>query len=285
MKDTKGGMFIDTWGNHVTNFEARQFQENSISHLWLNIFESMLKRPARYSPLVTTYLCEGHEVANEDDYIKSNLDVLLKEKMGIGCDSNSNTIFPSSLWNPRASRNKLYERYLKSWPNIKRGNGGKDTYFMRMIAYGNNKTSNQEFGESSSVNQLDHVIKTYLTGNHRPTALQISIFDPNKDHSNSRQKGFPCMQQLAFVVTNQKDLHINAFYGHQYVVDRLYGNLLGLFKLGRFVAHELDLSLSKINCIASIGTLSSHRFRKRDNLNPLLESINSSKRGECNEIN
>ena len=52
------------------------------------------------------------------------------------------------------------------------------------------------------MNQLQHVIDTYKLGNHRHSALQASIFDPSRDHTNSRRRGFPCLQQVAFGVSD-----------------------------------------------------------------------------------
>jgi hypothetical protein len=46
---------------------------------------------------------------------------------------------------------------------------------------------------------------------------------------------------------------VNAFYATQYMVERAYGNYVGLCRLGRFVAHELDLPLVRFTCFAGIA--------------------------------
>lgn len=38
----------------------------------------------------------------------------------------------------------------------------------------------------------------------------------------------------------------------QYLFEKAYGNYLGLYELGRFMAHELSLELAQLNCIASV---------------------------------
>ena len=37
----------------------------------------------------------------------------------------------------------------------------------------------------------------------------------------------------------------------QYVVERCYGNILGLIWLGQFMAHEMGLTLTRVNCVAT----------------------------------
>jgi hypothetical protein len=41
------------------------------------------------------------------------------------------------------------------------------------------------------------------------------------------------------------------FYIMQYAFDRAYGNYLGLCRLGRFMAKQLDVPLSRVVCISS----------------------------------
>ena len=61
---------------------------------------------------------------------------LLDEALGAGkkplsCNEVANTIFPISLWNPRASRQKLYARYLRIMPRVLRYPGNRyGVYFL-----------------------------------------------------------------------------------------------------------------------------------------------------------
>jgi len=117
-------------------------------------------------------------------------------------------------------------------------------YFERLVAFGPQK-----------INQLDHIIQTYRGGNHRRSALQASIFDPSVDHTNQRQRGFPCMQHVIFAPYGDHELAITGFYATQHLFERAYGNYLGLCNLGRFVAHELDLHLTQMTCVAGVAKI------------------------------
>jgi hypothetical protein len=165
------------------------------------------------------------------------------------CRTVASTIFPNSLWAPEAQNDAqcLYTRYEKVWPVVTRCRANsKGVYFRRLTAY----EPLDHPKNSQPINQLKYIIETYKSGNHRHSALQASIFDPTRDHSNSRQRGFPCLQQVAFGVTDET-LEVTGFYALQHHVPKAYGNYLGLCWLGRFMAKQMGLRLAQVTCIAS----------------------------------
>ena len=178
--------------------------------------------------------------------IRGALDQALEaDGKGLSCHTVANTIFPS-VWNPEADRHELYQRYRRILPRVRKHRGNRyGLYFERLIAFGND--SNLQGG----VNQLEHVIETWIGGNHRRTALLATVFDPRSDHTNQRQRGFPCLQQVAFTPRGENGLSITGFYATQYMFQRAYGNYLGLSRLGRFMAHEMGLELVQATCIAT----------------------------------
>lgn len=99
------------------------------------------------------------------------------------------------------------------------------------------------------VNQLQFVIDL-LKRDRRPreSALQITCFDPAKDHTGQPVRGFPCLQQVSIAYDDDGRLAVNAFYPMQYIFDRAYGNYLGLCHLGEFLAHETQLRFSRLTC-------------------------------------
>jgi hypothetical protein len=56
-------------------------------------------------------------------------------------------------------------------------------------------------------------------------------------------------------------LAITGFYATQYHLEKAYGNYLGLCRLGRFVASQLERRLVRMTCVASVVTKGS--FSKR----------------------
>lgn len=228
--------------------------ESNLSRAWARAFLAAMEPGAdEISPLCVTVrgLDEGQPV--EEPFIRQALDRTLAAQGEFPCRTVANTIFPSSRWKPELGRECLFERYMKMLPTIKRADKLRNqngTYFERMIAFG----SDPENFESEKVNQLEHIISTYTErGNHRRSALQASIFDPAKDHTHQRQRGFPCLHQVSFNPLEGGKLAVTGFYATQYLFEKAYGNYLGLHDLGRFMAHELGLELAQLNCVASVA--------------------------------
>lgn len=162
-----------------------------------------------------------------------------------------NAIFPHSMWNSndKDDARTLFARFDRAWPRTKRcSQNRRGSYFRRLTAF-------RPVGPSKAVNQLEHIAKTYRRGNHRRSALQAAIFDPALDHTHSRRLGFPCLHQIAFTPVGDAALAMTGFYATQYLFDRAYGNYLGLCRLGRFMARQMGLQLSRLSCIASVAQL------------------------------
>lgn len=126
-------------------------------------------------------------------------------------------------------------------------------------------------GPKGHENQLEFAINTYLTrGGVRRSILQIGVFDPSRDHSAAAQLGFPCLQHVTFAPTKE-GLCVNAFYATQYMVERAYGNYVGVCRLGRFVAHEMKLPVVRVTFFTGIAECE----MPKNKLESLLATINS----------
>jgi hypothetical protein len=166
----------------------------------------------------------------------------------------ANTIFPDSLWKlSGGDRHELYKIYLKTLPRIKALNKTRNRrglYFERLISF-------DEKAQNS--NQLEHIISAYNSAHEahrgvRRAMLQASVFDPRRDHLSVPRLGFPCLQHIT-LVPNGADLTLNAVYATQQIFEKAYGNYLGLCRLGRFMAREMDLIFSCLNCFIGVEKL------------------------------
>ena len=228
-------------------------EESNLSVAWGKAFLKVLDTTGgEVSPLLVVINGLDNAKPPEIPGFRNVLDSALQEKKkDLTCHEVANTIFPASLWNPELGRKCLYKRYLKIFPSVcthRRNRHG--VYFHRLIAFGCGRNT-----QKSEVNQLEHIIRTWKKGNHRRSALQASLFDPYQDHTHQRQRGFPCLQQVAFANIGNKHLQVTGFYATQYIFERAYGNYLGLCRLGHFMAHEMGLKLSKVVCIAALEKL------------------------------
>lgn len=222
----------------------KNVQEDNLSVAWAKGFlAAMSSGTGALAPLnVTVTGLQGKPPA-ESAEIRRLLDETL---VGVGrrrCHTVANTIFPANLARRSADRQVLYERYKRVYKKIKRLSINRNgIYFQRMIDYGRGPEDG---------NQLEHLIKTYQAGNHRPSALQVTVFDAGRDHSNSRRRGFPCLQHVFFTPMGRGKLAVNGVYASQYLCARAYGNYLGLCRLGLFVAEQLKMELDQMTCFAA----------------------------------
>jgi hypothetical protein len=164
-------------------------------------------------------------------------------------DTTANTIFPENLWlrYRNDGRKVFFDRYRGLGDRLKKrdSRNRKGTYFSRMIKYGEHDQD-----------QLSHVLDAWDGGTHRRSALQIVVFDPKVDHTRQPFLGFPCLDYITFTPnTVEKTLSVMALYAEQWIVDRGYGNYLGLCRLGRFVAEQMKLRFAQLTCIASCAQL------------------------------
>jgi len=226
-------------------------QENNLSVAWAKaLLNAMESKAGEISPLVVNVVGLNNGVIHEEEGIREKLTQDLIKKRKTQIDTVASTIFPNAYWNPKCGRELLYNRYFKCWARIAKCPANRrDTYFKRFIAFEN--------GERP-VNQLEHIITTWQKGIRRRSAFQAAVFDPSNDHIPSPLLGFPCLQQVAFnpIGTNGKDgLAVTGFYATQYLFEKAYGNYLGLCRLGQFMAHEMNLELKQMTCVASIAKI------------------------------
>lgn len=229
-------------------------QETNVSRAWSQAFlAAATPGGGEMLPLVVTVTgCSG-DLPSEIPSIRQALDRALLGHGQFSCETVANTIFPQSLWNEAKGREQLFQRYQDVLPQVRKveTRNKYGLYFERLIAFGPQK-----------VNQLEHIIRTYRGGNHRRSALQASVFDPSVDHTNQRQRGFPCLQQVAFVPCGHGEMAVTAFYAIQHLFEKAYGNYLGLCRLGNFMAHELGLQFTQMTCIAGVAKIGD--VNKRD---------------------
>ena len=221
-------------------------EEDNLSVAWAKALFSVVEE-GEIAPLTVVVRGFSDGEPGEVASIRRLLDDALgADAKGLSCNEVANTLFPNSLWNPQADRQQLYERYRRIMPRVLKDRRNRyGVYFQRLIAYGHDAAYN------GGVNQLEHIIRTWHGGNHRRSALQAAIFDPTKDHTNQRMRGFPCLQQIAFAPLGADGLTVTGLYATQYIFERAYGNYLGLCRLGRFMAQEMGRQLTQVNCVAT----------------------------------
>jgi len=231
-------------------------RDNTVAGVWFQMLDYICSHPGKeLSPLLIN-LSDIDPVACEKvDPIREALDKALLKRELNSVNTVANTIFPLSLYRlAKFDRNKFYKIYNDIVPRLKAVDSrNKDgLYFERLIAYDDSETGNQ----------LEFIIKEFTSRKGvRRSLLQASVFDPKRDHKRNAQIAFPCLQHVSFTYIGDQ-LSVNAFYATQQLFDKAFGNLLGLVRLGNFMAREMQLTLKQINCFVGVEKL--ERITKDD---------------------
>jgi len=235
----------------MNNSAPLLIEETNLSCAWSRAFLHIIDNHGKeISPLLVTLTGFTNGVLDEDQAIRDALDDSLVANSKQKVQTVANTIFPASYWRrSKHNRQNLFDIYIKNLPRIKALASSKNRrgiYFERLIAFG----SGPENG-----NQLEYIISQY---NSRPgvrrSMFQASVFDPKRDHVSSAQLPFPCLQHVS-LVPQGNSLTLNAFYATQQIYEKAYGNYLGLCRLGDFMAHEMGLTLGRMNCFVGVAKL------------------------------
>ncbi|MEB3179286.1 MAG: hypothetical protein VKL59_09680 [Nostocaceae cyanobacterium] len=228
-------------------------EDTNLSHAWGRVFLHIIDNSGKeISPLVISLTGFNNGIPEEDSAIRDALNQYLKSDKKKTVDKISETIFPASIWEHyQDNRQEFFNNYIKDLPNIKAKAKPKYRpclYFERLIDFG--------CGPHNG-NQLEHIISEYKSRKEvRKSMLQASIFDPQRDHVRNAQLGFPCLQHISFVPNNKdKTLVMNAFYATQQLLEKAYGNYLGLCRLGNFMAYEMELKFERMNCFIGVEKL------------------------------
>lgn len=235
------------------------FAEGTLSAAW---GKALLVTLANNSHTLTPLMVSINEFDKEqapveDLHLRKTLDVLLTKSRKFTSSESAQKLFPFRYWERHRDqpRDSLYDWYLNR--HLARLQGREPanrngTYFERMIAFSGAHKRNGEL-TLASTNQLEFIISEWTKERSRPrrprrSALQVALFDPAKDDTGQPVRGFPCLQQISFTYDDDGGLAVNAYYPTQYIVERAYGNYLGLAHLGRFMAFHMGLTLQRVNC-------------------------------------
>ncbi|HAA26435.1 MAG TPA: thymidylate synthase [Cyanobacteria bacterium UBA8553] len=253
----------------MSNSSPLLIDETNLSYAWAKAFLYIIDNSGKeISPLVVSITGFTDGIPNEDIDIRHSLDNCLAAEGDQEVETVANTIFPYSLWRrSKYERKELFERYINILPRIKAVKPHKNrlgVYFERLIAFGS---------DSHNVNQLEFIISQYQANpSFRKSMFQASIFDPRKDHIGSAQIPFPCLQHVSFVPQGST-LTMNAFYATQQLLNKAYGNYLGLCRLGNFMAHEMGLTFSRMNCFVGVAKLEKIGKKTIGKTSPILDPV------------
>jgi hypothetical protein len=249
-----------------TSKDSLLIDETNLSTAWAKAFLTIIDGVGKRIAPMSLTIRSGNGLSLEDDSIRTALDKALEDAGEQRVHTVANTLFPASVWRfSKGDRARLYETYLKNVPRyvaLAKSKNNRGLYFERLIAYGAGPFAG---------NQLEYMIQAYLERKGvRASMFQAAIFDPARDHIKSAQMGFPCLHSLS-LVPSDGGLTLNAFYPTQQIFEKAYGNYLGLYRLGGFMADQMGLEMRQLSCFVGVEKLDAPS-KSAAQLAPLIEA-------------
>lgn len=260
---------------------------DDVSHAWLEAVRGLDAIAPKRAALHTMVTIENPIV--EDADIRADADRLLKEFELAPIETVANTIFPQQLANASSNHEELVRRYRAIYPELKKRwhPNARGTYFGRLVAY-------QTAAHPDGYDQLGEIIHR-LTLEHARSNGKTAIYEaslreadepemePDEDVADEfaadasaliftpgRDKlpvgGFPCLSHCSFQLDRDARLHALAHYRSQYLIERGYGNYLGLGRLLAYLCEQTGLGLGTLTVVAGYAQIET----KTTKLRPLL---------------
>lgn len=228
----------------------------SVSEAWVRSLARVVAEPGgRLVHLVVTVTDPGSELPA----VRGVIDDALEQAGSQSIDTVAETIFPSSLypdpgfdWLPGISADKeaeldmaadaLYASYSDMLPLLLTASGNsRGTYFGRIVSWPGKAAG----GVNQLATRVSALRSEHDAGRRKNNTLDIEVAaDADVARglqvyaaTDKRRRGFPCLTHIDLTL-HDGALHCLAVYRHQYLVDKAYGNMLGLSALLRFLCQQ-----------------------------------------------
>lgn len=163
--------------------------------------------------------------------------------------SVANVLCPAPILSAVGNTQAKIER---GWELLGRGrqrgikySGWRDTYFERLTGHRARKSGEYEaFGE----NRLLNIINKVIAWDHNVASSLYAHTDISSD--TLRTRGSPCLQYVQFRVFDGDKIGVTGLYRSHDYLSKALGNMVGLQRLARFVAHETGRKFGRVTVIS-----------------------------------
>lgn len=228
---------------------SRTVEATTVSEGWLGAIRCLLDAPGHQT---SHLLVRMTEPLPEDGAVRAAVDRTLADEGLQDVDEVRNTIFPAALAADMPDPRELTDAYLEDYDVVRMFKGNsRGTYFGRICEY--------PHPNGSVTPQLATVVRKLResrAGKRWRAAYQINIYAEHKDRNVWR--GFPCMAHLGFQLGGRhKDrLDCLVMYRAQDMIEKGYGNFLGVAELQEYVAQQTGFTPGELTVVAGNATVS-----------------------------
>lgn len=236
----------------------------NMSSAWADALSLLLKDPSHRVVNLTLRIADP---LAEDDSMRSFADRMLG---GLGLrdiHEVANTIFPAEWAMDIPDPEALGADYREHYPLLKALGSPQGTYFGRLVAYPDHGATIDQL--HSNISKLRNA-----TGRGRvyKSVYEFNIF--SAAHDQKKPRGFPCLAHFGVHIGVDGRLNGSALYRSHDVVEKGYGNYLGLGGLLGYIAEATGLEAGELQVVAG-GAFFGAPISKVRRYRPELESLRS----------
>jgi hypothetical protein len=255
--------------------ETLAVQGPDISTAWIRACRALLNINKHRGYHTVVRILDPRE---DDPSVRAELDRILTAKGKQAVRTVANTIFPTALAGNSRTHDELVSRYKALYPAARRLHNSNrlGTYFQRLIDYP---------GRGGNVDQVGAVIRQLRRQaelpNPKTACYEANLVDPATTAGEpwtastpirvpGKDNGimdFPCLSHCSFQLDRFSRLHLAALYRSQYMVEKAYGNYVGLGDLLAYVAQQSGLQTGTLTVMAGYAQLDGGAIKM---LEPLL---------------
>lgn len=206
---------------------TRCVEAQSISEAWAAGVEAVLDDGDQH---VNHLLIRATEPLPQVPEIRAACDALLADLKLQSIDTVRNTIFPYETAIDVPDPEELSAEYLEMYSALRRLGSERGTYFGRVVAYPR--------VDGTAGNQLVETVtklRAARSGKRWTSTYEINVYNEQKDSNVTRS--FPCLSHLALHLDGER-LDCLATYRSHDLIDKAYGNYLGLAQLQEYLAAQ-----------------------------------------------
>lgn len=244
----------------------RYVDASTLSEGWLGAAALLRQAPGRKAVHLIVRIEDPS--AEVEDIREAAAKLIAAEGKKAPIETVRTTIFPARWAERHPTPEKLAEYYRENYAELRKfPQNHHGTYFGRVVAFPRNA---EETDLADQLNEtVQKLIKEQIKGK-KSSRYEINVY--SEQHDGRRERGFPCLAHLS-VHMHEDKLHMQAIYRNEFVVERGYGNFLGVAELQMFIAKAVELRVGELLVTIGHGQFDGAKARADKILGKLWEQI------------
>lgn len=245
----------------------RYVEASTLSEGWLGAAALLRKAPGK--KVVHLMVRIANPSAEVDEIRMAAAALIEAEGKKAPIETVRTTIFPTRWAERHPAPEDLALHYRDNYAELRGfAQNQHGTYFGRIVAYP------RDADETDLADQLNEtvqkLIEEQINGTNKSSRFEINVY--SERHDGRRPWGFPCLAHLS-VHMHEGALHMQAVYRNEFIVQRGYGNFLGVAELQTFIANSAGLEVGELFVTIGHGEFDGTKTAGDRILGPLWKEI------------